>query len=52
MRASIWKPALIATLVCGTLDILFAVILSTIYGKGPAAMLRGVASGLSCNRSR
>ena len=45
MKASIWKPTLIATLVCGTLDILLAVILSTIYGKGPAAMLRGVASG-------
>ena len=45
MKASILKPALIATLLCGTLDILLAVILSTIYGKGPAAMLRGVASG-------
>ena len=45
MKASIWKPALIATLVCGTLDILLAVILSSIFGKGPAAMLRGVASG-------
>ena len=45
MKASIWKPALIATLVCGTLDILLAVVLSTIYGKGPAVMLRGVASG-------
>jgi len=45
MKASIGRPALIATLVCGTLDILLAVILSSIYGKGPAAMLRGVASG-------
>ena len=45
MKASIWKPALIATLVCGTLDILLAAILSSIFGKGPAAMLRGVASG-------
>ena len=45
MKASIWKPTLIATLICGTLDILLAVILSSIYGKGPAAMLRGVASG-------
>lgn len=45
MNGSIWKPIGIATLVCGTLDILLAVILSTIYGKGPAAMLRGVASG-------
>jgi hypothetical protein len=45
MHASIWKPAAIATAVCGTLDILLAVLLSTIYGKGPAAMLRFVASG-------
>ena len=45
MKASIWKPAVIATLVCGTLDILLAGILSSIYGKGPAAMLRSVASG-------
>ena len=45
MKASIWKPTLVATLVCGTLDILFASILSTIYGNGPAAMLRRVASG-------
>ena len=45
MRASIWKPTLVATLICGTLDILLAVILSTLFGKGPAAMLRGVASG-------
>ena len=42
---SIAKPIAIATLVCGTLDILLAVILSSIYGKGPATMLRGVASG-------
>jgi hypothetical protein len=35
----------LATLVAGTLDILFAVILSSVFGKGPAAMLRGVASG-------
>ena len=42
---SIAKPIAFATLVCGTLDILLAVILSSIYGKGPATMLRGVASG-------
>jgi hypothetical protein len=35
----------LATLVAGTRDILFAAILSTIFGKGPATMLRGVASG-------
>ena len=42
---SIVKAIAIATLISGTLDILLAVILSSIYGKGPAAMLRGVASG-------
>jgi hypothetical protein len=41
----IWRPILVATLICGTLDILLAVVLSTAFGKGPAAMLRGVASG-------
>ena len=45
MRASIAKPAFIATLICGTLDILLATILSMLFGKGFAAMLRGVASG-------
>jgi hypothetical protein len=35
----------IATLIAGTLDILAAIILSTIFGHGPMAMLRGVASG-------
>lgn len=39
-RAFIW-----ATLVAGTLDILYAAIMSSIYGRGPAAMLRYVASG-------
>ncbi len=34
-----------ATLVAGTLDILYAAILSLINGRDPAAMLRGVASG-------
>lgn len=42
---SIWKPILVATLVCGTLDILLAVILTLMRGKEPAAMLRFVASG-------
>jgi hypothetical protein len=36
---------LVATLVCGTLDILLAVILSLLRGREPAAMLRFVASG-------
>ncbi|HEU0311385.1 MAG TPA: hypothetical protein VFR36_09230 [Sphingomicrobium sp.] len=35
----------IATLIAGTLDILFAAVLSIVFGNGPAAMLRGVASG-------
>ena len=42
---SIARPIALATLICGTLDILLAVILSSIYGKGPATMLRSVASG-------
>ena len=39
------KPIVVATLVCGTLDILFASILTLLRGKAPAAMLRFVASG-------
>jgi hypothetical protein len=42
---SIAKPIILATLVCGTLDILFAVLLTLWRGKEPAAMLRFVASG-------
>jgi uncharacterized membrane protein YagU involved in acid resistance len=42
---AIWKPIVVATLVCGTLDILLAVILTLTRGKQPAAMLRFVASG-------
>lgn len=34
-----------ATLVAGTIDILYAALLSSINGGGPAAMLRFVASG-------
>ena len=34
-----------ATIVAGSLDILFAVILTLLYGSEPAAMLRYVASG-------
>lgn len=41
----VWKPIALATLICGTLDILFAVILTLLYGREPAAMLRYVASG-------
>ena len=39
-RAFVW-----ATLVAGTIDILYAAMMSSIFGRGPAAMLRGVASG-------
>ena len=42
---SILKPILVATAVCGTLDILLAVILTLWRGREPAAMLRYVASG-------
>jgi hypothetical protein len=35
----------LATLVAGALDILFAIILSIVYGRDPMAMLRYVASG-------
>ena len=45
MQRSIIKPIAIATLICGTLDILFAVILTMWRGREPAAMLRFVASG-------
>src|SRR5437764_15348236 len=45
MRRSIWKPIIVATLVCGTLDILLAVILTLMRGREPTAMLRFVASG-------
>jgi hypothetical protein len=40
-----WKPIAIATLVSGTLDILFAILLSLLRGGDPANMLRFVASG-------
>ncbi|HWI77089.1 MAG TPA: hypothetical protein VNS53_08425 [Sphingomicrobium sp.] len=39
------KPIALATLVSGTLDILFAVILTLAYGREPANMLRFVGSG-------
>ena len=44
-RPSVWKSIAVGTLVCGTLDILLAVILTLWRGKEPAAMLRFVASG-------
>ena len=39
------RPIAIATAVSGTLDILFAVILTLLRGRAPADMLRFVASG-------
>ena len=39
------KPIALATLVAGTLDILFAVILTLYFGREPGNMLRYVASG-------
>jgi hypothetical protein len=45
MQRTIWKPIAIATLVCGTLDILFAMILTLLRGKQIGNMLRIVASG-------
>jgi hypothetical protein len=41
----VWRPIVVATLVCGTLDILFATLLTLLRGREPAAMLRYVASG-------
>ena len=45
MPAGLLRPILTATLVAGTLDILAAVCLSLIFGRGPMNMLRFVASG-------
>jgi hypothetical protein len=45
MQRSIWTPIAVATLVCGTLDILLAVLLTLMRGREPAEMLRFVASG-------
>ncbi len=45
MPNTLLRPILIGTLIAGTLDILAAVILSSIYGAGPLPMLRYVASG-------
>ena len=45
MKASIWKPTLIATFVCGILDAIYPTALTLLRGRDPAAMWRGVASG-------
>ena len=45
MQRSIWKLIAVATLVCGTLDILLAIILTIWRGREIGGMLRFVASG-------
>ena len=45
MKASIWKPTIIATLICGILDAIYPTVLTLLRGRDPAAMWRGVASG-------
>lgn len=45
MQRSIAKPIILATLLCGTLDILLAIILTLSRGKDVGNMLRFVASG-------
>jgi hypothetical protein len=45
IRSSLLKPILLATLICGTFDILLAVFLTLRRGKDPVDMLRFVASG-------
>jgi hypothetical protein len=45
MQRSILKPIVVATLVCGTLDILLAMLLTLWRGRQIDAMLRSVASG-------
>ena len=45
MQRSIVKPIVLATLLCGTLDILLAIILTVSRGKDVGNMLRSVGSG-------
>jgi hypothetical protein len=45
MQRSIWKPIVVATLISGTLDIVFAMILTVAFGREIPNMLRFVASG-------
>jgi hypothetical protein len=44
-KPSIFKPIAVATLVCGTLDIVLAMILTVSFGRQIPNMLRFVASG-------
>lgn len=45
MQGSVLRPIILATLLCGTLDILLAIGLTLARGRQPATMLRFVASG-------
>lgn len=45
MHGSVFRPIIVATILCGTLDILLAVALTLMRGREPSAMLRFVASG-------
>lgn len=45
MQRSIWKPIFLATALCGTLDIVFAMILTLMRDREIPNMLRFVASG-------
>ena len=45
IKSSLLRPFLLATLICGTLDILLAVFLTLQRGKDPTDMLRFAASG-------
>ena len=45
MQRSMWKPVVAATLISGTLDIIFAMILTVAFGRQIPNMLRTVASG-------
>jgi hypothetical protein len=45
VQQSLWKPVVVATVISGTLDILFAMGLTLILGREVPNMLRYVASG-------
>jgi hypothetical protein len=45
MQRSVWKTILVATLISGTLDIVFAMMLTVAFGRQIPGMLRFVASG-------
>jgi hypothetical protein len=45
MQRLVWKTILVGTLISGTLDILFAMILTVAFGRQIPGMLRFVASG-------